>query len=192
MFFLFTRVLFVSCGPSSRRGEKKEHIKNGTMEMNTMAERKGEKSRFPGVSARQIPTFIPTQNGGKAGSFTIVPYENIYIYILKEAPLAAPAASPSDLRWCFWPLLSRLLALPPIDSRPFDGRHRHICWSGRPLANKKETSKSVIFTFPPSSSSSSCHCCSLAWERCVPPPPVYFGKEAPLSPRLLPARPAEA
>lgn len=115
-----------------------------------------------------------------------------YIYILKEAPLEAPAASPSDLRWCFWPLLSRFLALPPIDSRPFDGRHRHICWSGRPLANKKKTSKSVIFTFPPSSSSSFCRCCSLAWERCVPPPPVYFGKEAPLSPRLLPARPAEA
>lgn len=79
VFFLFTRVLFVSCRPSSRRG-KKEHIKKGTMEMNTMAERKGEKSRFPGVSARQIPTFIPTQNGGKAGSFTIVPYENIYIF----------------------------------------------------------------------------------------------------------------
>lgn len=61
-------------------GEKKEHIKTGTMEMNTMAERKGEKSRFPGVSARQIPTFIPTQNGGKAGSFIIVSYKNIYMF----------------------------------------------------------------------------------------------------------------
>lgn len=89
VFFLFTHVLFVSCRSSSLRGKKGAH-KNGTMEMDTMAEWKGEKSRFPGVSAWQIPTFIPTKKktvGKQAALLSSFTKTQRDIYLLQNNPL---------------------------------------------------------------------------------------------------------